>query len=69
MKVPRFSGSKFNLANFSLVALLFIVVGIIVNIGGSLFNPEIVGYGNFFVTWGFIIALIGLFVHFLREKW
>lgn len=63
------SGKKFNLANFSLVALLFIIVGIIVNIWGSLFNPETVGNGNFFIIWGFIIAVIGLFVHFLREKW
>ncbi len=62
------SSKKFNLANFSLVALLFIVVGIIVNITGSLLNPEIAGQGNFFITWGFIIAVIGLFIHFLREK-
>jgi len=62
------SNKKFNLANFSLVALLLIVVGITVNIMGSLLNPEIAGQGNFFITWGFIIAVIGLFIHFLREK-
>ncbi len=63
------SAKKFNLTNFSLLALLLIVVGIIVNIGGSLFDPEIAGQGNFFITWGFIIAVIGLFIHVLREKW
>jgi len=63
------SVKKFNLANFSLVALIFIIVGIIVNIGGTFLNPDIVGQGNFFIVWGFIIAVIGLFVHILREKW
>ncbi|NIO22676.1 MAG: hypothetical protein GTN38_01460 [Candidatus Aenigmarchaeota archaeon] len=63
------SSKKFNLTNFSFVALIFIIVGIVVNIGGSLFSREIVGQGNFFIMWGFIIAVIGLFVHFLRQRW
>ncbi|NIO19721.1 MAG: hypothetical protein GTN76_02995 [Candidatus Aenigmarchaeota archaeon] len=64
-----FSSKKINLTNFSLVALLFIIIGIAVNIGGTVLSPEIVGQGNFFIMWGFIIAVIGLFVHVLREKW
>jgi|GEM_PF-2122665 len=63
------SSKKFNIANFSLVALIFIIVGIIVNIGGTLLSPEMVGSGNFFIVWGFVIAVIGLFVHVMKEKW
>ena len=63
------SVKKLNLTNFSFLALLLIVVGIIVNIGGSLFDSEIAGHGNFFITWGFVAAVIGLFIHVLREKW
>lgn len=63
------SAKKFNLANFSLVALLLIIVGIILNIGRSFLNPDNGGEGNFFIMLGFVVAVIGLFVHVLREKW
>lgn len=63
-------GEKFTweLSHIGVVAIILIVIGIIVNIICSFLFPDYVGIGNHFVTWGFIVAVIGFFVFVVKEK-
>ncbi|MEE9323597.1 MAG: hypothetical protein V3U72_03555 [Candidatus Aenigmarchaeota archaeon] len=59
---------RWKLSHIGVVAIILIVIGIIVNIICSFFFPDYVGVGNHFITWGFIVAVIGFFVYAVKEK-
>ncbi|UCC92078.1 MAG: hypothetical protein JSV39_02345 [Candidatus Aenigmatarchaeota archaeon] len=63
-------GKKFTweISHIGVLAIILIVIGIIVNIICSFLFPDYVGIGNHFVTWGFIVAVIGFFVYVVKEK-
>jgi hypothetical protein len=63
-------GKKFTweISHIGVVAIILIVMGIVLNIICSFLFPDYVGVGNHFVTWGFIVAVIGLFVYVVKEK-
>ena len=63
-------GEKFTwkLSHIGVVAIILILIGITVNIICSFLFPDYVGIGNHFVTWGFIVAVIGFFVFVVKEK-
>ncbi len=59
---------QWKLSHIGVVAIILIVIGIIVNIICSFLFPDYVGIGNHFVTWGFIVAVVGFFVYTVKEK-
>lgn len=59
---------QWKLSHIGVVAIILIVIGIIVNLICSFLFPDYVGIGNHFVTWGFIVAVIGFFVYVVKEK-
>ena len=59
---------RWRVSHIGLVAIILIVIGIAVNIACSFLFPEYVGVGNEFITWGFIVAVIGFFVYAVKEK-
>lgn len=59
---------RWQLSHIAVVAIIMIVLGIIINLVCSFFFPEYVGIGNHFITWGFVVAVIGFFVYVVKEK-
>ena len=59
---------RWKLSHIGVVAIILIIIGIIVNIICTFFFRDYVGVGNHFITWGFIVAVIGFFIYVVKEK-
>jgi hypothetical protein len=59
---------RWKLSHIGVVSIVLILIGIIVNVICSFLFPDYVGIGNHFITWGFIVAVIGFFVYVVYEK-
>lgn len=57
-----------NSSHVGLIAITIIVVGIAINIAFDVINPEYTGIGNYFITFGFVVAVVGLFLIAIKEK-
>ncbi len=56
------------LSAIGLLALIFIMIGIIMNVVFTFLLPEFAGLGNYFFVAGFGIGVIGLFLYVIKEK-
>ncbi len=59
---------EWRLSHIGMVAVILIITGIVINVTCTFLFPDLVGIGNHFTTWGFIVAVIGFFVYAVKEK-
>jgi len=59
---------KWRISHVALIAIILIAAGIIINIVCLFICVEHMWIGNQFITWGFIIAVLGFFIFVVKEK-